>query len=633
MLLLTDKDREDMQGLILSGYGHLPNAMFLFLQIHDEARAKEWLRKVAPSVTTAAPWPIGPDGHKIKPTWALNIGLTYTGVQRLGLTEQTLASFAREFILGMPERATILGDHGTSAPETWELGYTDDQRRIDVLLMLYADTPEHLDELETTQLRYLEESAGGVAELPGPSAPVPGTLSADSEPRERGRRARPAGSRSRQAGQRMVRSTADMAARLQTLTLGEAVPGVAAHAVALAMAQRAEQARGIPAMVLGEAEPDVLAQAAAAASAAEEASAAPVRNAAQARHELKPDLQDVKGYKAGPDRVPVNGLPREQFGFPDGISQPLVEGTMPDYATGQPVIRTGEFIMGYLNAYNVYPNSPSVTTRDDPQNILPIFPEDAAPGCHDLGHNGTYLVYRKLEEHVADFWEFIQRNAQLGVQGDDPDQKRLKYLMNWLAAKCLGRWTSGAPLSMAPEYDNPILGADNHRNNNFLYKPEDEAGWNCPIGAHIRRTNPRDALVFDTSDDSFKSVSRHRIIRRSIHFGEPLVTDEMVTDGNAPIDLKDDGKQRGIHFFAINTDISRQFEFTQQTWANQPTFNGLYDNKDPIIGDNDPPSSMVIQRDPLRLTIPNVPRVVTVRGGAYFFMPSITALRYLGDGA
>jgi len=94
MLLLTDKDREDMQGLILSGYGHLPNAMFLFLQIHDQARAKEWLRKVSPSVTTARPWPVGPDGHKIKPQWAVNIGLTYTGVQRLGLTEETLASFA-----------------------------------------------------------------------------------------------------------------------------------------------------------------------------------------------------------------------------------------------------------------------------------------------------------------------------------------------------------------------------------------------------------------------------------------------------------------------------------------------------------------------------------------------------------
>lgn len=629
MVVLTDADRADMQGLILSGYGHLPNSVYMFLQIHDPAGARAWLEQILPLVTTAKPWPVGADGEKIKPTEALNIGFTYTGVERLGLDQQILASFAREFILGQDARAKILGDTGESAPEYWELGVTGDPaRRVDVILMLYASTPELLSALVERQERLLADSAGAVVEVVPSEPPAPlgaalATLAAQEEPGERppptplrqvvttlgaAVESMPAlGRRQRQIGRRMVHP-------IQQISPARAAPK-APELVTLGVSLDGDGAT-----------PQV------------------AKNAAMAELQLKPDVADNRGF-ADQIGVPVNGLPHEQFGFPDGISQPLIEGVDTQPATGQQIIRTGEFVMGYLNAYNVYPSSPAVPSELDPRQLLPRFPEDAAPDCRDLGRNGTYLVYRKLAEHVASFWNYIQRNAEQRL-GPKHTEQALKDEMNWLAAKCMGRWTSGAPMTMAPHRDNPDLGADNSRNNNFVYTPEDLEGYGCPIGSHIRRSNPRDALTNNNASDSFKSTDRHRILRRSIHFGDPLVTTDMVTGGNAPVDLKDDGKQRGIHFFAINTDFSRQFEFIQQTWCNQPTFNGVFDNKDPILGDNHgdyrnppgvtpsdptyvPPSTMVIQYNPVRQTLLDVPRFVTVLAGAYFFMPSVTALRYL----
>jgi len=96
-----------------------------------------------------------------------------------------------------------------------------------------------------------------------------------------------------------------------------------------------------------------------------------------------------------------------------------------------------------------------------------------------------------------------------------------------------------------------------------------------------------------------------------------------------PLGVQDDGQPRGLQFFAINANIKRQFEFIQQTWLDNSKFNGLEDNKDPISGDNDGLSHMVIPVEPVRLRVTNLPRFVTVKGGAYFFLPSITALRFL----
>jgi hypothetical protein len=101
------------------------------------------------------------------------------------------------------------------------------------------------------------------------------------------------------------------------------------------------------------------------------------------------------------------------------------------------------------------------------------------------------------------------------------------------------------------------------------------------------------------------------------------------------VDLQDDGQPRGIHFFCVNASIRGQFEFVQQEWVNNPRFNGVVSNRDPLSGDNDPlasaPSAMYIPGRPEGLRTESLPRFVTVRGGAYFFLPSLTALRYLAE--
>ena len=97
-----------------------------------------------------------------------------------------------------------------------------------------------------------------------------------------------------------------------------------------------------------------------------------------------------------------------------------------------------------------------------------------------------------------------------------------------------------------------------------------------------------------------------------------------------PLDLNDK-QERGLMFMCINANIERQFEFVQQTWINNPSFNGLYDERDPIFGNSGSQAtgSMTIPRQPVRRRLTGLGGFVTVRGGAYFFLPSIKALHYL----
>lgn len=100
------------------------------------------------------------------------------------------------------------------------------------------------------------------------------------------------------------------------------------------------------------------------------------------------------------------------------------------------------------------------------------------------------------------------------------------------------------------------------------------------------------------------------------------------------LDLKDDGRPRGIHFLCVNASLKSQFEFVQQTWCNNPHFGGLNDNPDPLLGDrrqaDERPGRMTIPRESGALRTRPLPRFVTVKAGAYLFMPSLTALRFLG---
>lgn len=191
-----------------------------------------------------------------------------------------------------------------------------------------------------------------------------------------------------------------------------------------------------------------------------------------------------------------------------------------------------------------------------------------------------------------------------------------------MAAKFVGRWPDGAPLVLAPKRGNERLREPlNH--NDFGYREMDANGYRCPVGAHIRRVNPRDSLG-GSPQESIRTVNRHRLLRRGALYGEKL------REGD------NEDEPRGVLFFGVNTDIERQFEFVQQTWINNPKFGGLNEDRDPLLGNNkdglseedEGPWRMTIPQVPVRRRLDSLPRFVTVRGGGYFFMPSISALSF-----
>ncbi len=284
-------------------------------------------------------------------------------------------------------------------------------------------------------------------------------------------------------------------------------------------------------------------------------------------------------------RLDVARLPtgRTHFGYVDGIGQPWIEGSPTPGSPGETrPIKAGEFILGY----------PDATGQ------LPPLPQPDI-----LGRNGTFVALRKLHERVAAFRQFLRDNAP--SPADEP----------LLAAKLLGRWPSGAPLAVAPDADDPALATDPRRNDDFGYG-DDRLGLKCPIGAHIRRANPRDSL-----DDQAVDVGIHRIVRRGGSYG-PVLPKGV---------LEDDGVDRGIIFFAIGTSLTRQFEFVLSQWLNDGNFVGLDAEKDAIAGANDGTGTFTIPQRPIRRRLDGVPRFVVTRGGEYCFVPSLKALGWLAN--
>ncbi|MCC2274342.1 Dyp-type peroxidase [Streptomyces sp. ET3-23] len=294
---------------------------------------------------------------------------------------------------------------------------------------------------------------------------------------------------------------------------------------------------------------------------------------------------------------------REPFGFRDGISQPLVEGLSKAGAGGDQVVRAGEFVLGYPNEYGLLTDRPLLPPRYDPVGVLPRAPEGGA----DFGRNGSYLVFRQLRQDVEAFREYLD------VQTRRPDGSSDPAAQEALAARMVGRWPGGAPLVRAPRYDDPALATDN----DFGYFTTDPDGLRCPLGAHIRRANPRDSL--DPRPGSADSVAvgrRHRLLRRGRPYG-PDAT------GDGP-------GARGLHFVGLNANISRQFEFIQHTWLDNPNFNGLHDGPDPLVAPRlDHRATFTEQGRPVRTRRLGLPQFVTVQGGAYFFLPGLRALHYL----
>lgn len=272
---------------------------------------------------------------------------------------------------------------------------------------------------------------------------------------------------------------------------------------------------------------------------------------------------------------------KEPFGFRDAIGFPAIEGSgVPGSNPHEAPFKAGEFVIGYDDETGGYPEIPR--------------PEV-------LGRNGTYVAFRKLHQRVAAFRQYLKDHA--GTTDDE----------ELLAAKMMGRWRSGAPLASCPLHDDPVLGADPLRNNDFAYG-DDATGYKTPPGSHIRRTNPRDASV--------AGVARlHRMIRRGTAYGPEL------PEGV----FEDDGIDRGLMFAFVGAHLGRQFEFVQSEWMNGGDFLGLGDVKDPVAGAQDDAHGFSIPKKPIAKQLRGLPRFVVTRGGEYAFMPGLRALRWLAE--
>ena len=362
--------------------------------------------------------------------------------------------------------------------------------------------------------------------------------------------------------------------------------------------------------------------------------------------------------------APVAGDPgREHFGYRDGISQPVIRGTE-RFAKGVPqrdIVEPGEFIIGYKSNQGYFPPSPLVRAEDDFAGELPVpashelsrFPdfgtEKAGAAPHDFGRNGSYIVIRELAQDVDGFNRFAARKAAEitgRARSDDRDSGQFVYYglarligqepdATWIKAKLMGRWPDGRPLIGNPVRYSPSRRAEDRggtgpsinemtrhraeRDNDFSFGIDDPQGLACPFGAHIRRTNPRDSK--QPGDPSEQIITnRHRLLRR----------------GRSYTRAEPDG-ERGLLFVALCGDIERQFEFVQQTWAASPSFHGLTDEPDPIIGSGKGQSAgkanftIPTPAGPVKLV--GMQQFVTARAGGYFFLPSRSAISFLTTAA
>jgi Dyp-type peroxidase family len=328
----------------------------------------------------------------------------------------------------------------------------------------------------------------------------------------------------------------------------------------------------------------------------------------------------------------ADGIDYEHFGFRDGISQPVIRGTQ-RFAKGtlaRDIVEPGEFILGYRNNQNYYPPTATVRAESDSKGRLPTvladvpsrFPsfENGNAAARDFGRNGSFLVVRQLAQDVDGFKEFTAAKAgklkgdygKLGqIAGAPIDDK-------WVAAKLMGRWQDGTPLVVRPGADRgESPDQDDRPENDFSYGTDDPQGLHCPFGAHIRRANPRDSLQPE-DPDQLSITNRHRLLRRGRTYAYPSA--------------EDTPPEKGLLFTCLCADLERQFEFVQQSWIASPSFHGLKNEPDPIVALQDPKThvfTIPTPSGPLRLH--NMQSFVTVRGGGYFFLPSLSAIQYLAD--
>jgi deferrochelatase/peroxidase EfeB len=295
----------------------------------------------------------------------------------------------------------------------------------------------------------------------------------------------------------------------------------------------------------------------------------------------------------------------------------------------------GEFLLGYPNEYGRYTDRPLLEPTRDGSAMLPR--AEDAPDKADLGRNGSYLVMRQLHQDVAGFWQWLDRQA-----AGDPNQRTR------LAEAMVGRTLTGEPLvGLTREAIAGGAASPQPDLNAFTYG-SDPRGVRCPLGAHVRRTNPRNAdlppgrpgilsrlervLGFNAQArelDLAASTRFHRLLRRGREYGPEMPLSQALSGVPA-------AGETGLHFVCLNGNIGRQFEFVQSAWIAGSRFSGLSGERDPLVGHRRPELDgtntdrfSMPQADGPDRQLTGLPQFITVLGGAYFFLPGIRALRYL----
>jgi deferrochelatase/peroxidase EfeB len=372
------------------------------------------------------------------------------------------------------------------------------------------------------------------------------------------------------------------------------------------------------------------------------------------------------------DILPTNDMGGvEPFGFVDGISQPTFDwdrartpGMKADRAYTN-LLALGELLLGYHNEYGYPAETPTLAESERNVDLLPQAAHP--PGDRDLGRNGSYLVHRELSQDVRGFWRWMAaESARAGLK------------LESLAESAVGRRLNGAPLHDF-EVGLAVPGVEPHDLgvNGFVFDADPD-GLSCPVGAHIRRANPRtgdapavqdgpidnllvmlglatprmrnptsstlpwpqNTTVWPTVrslDDAIASSRFHRILRRGREYGK-------IIDRTTALDPSTPDPEAGLQFICLNANIARQFEFVQGAWLANANFAGLSGEQDPLVGNREPfpvPPVSAAPRPTDSFTRPGaephhrratgVPQFVFVRGGAYFFLPGLAALKWFAS--
>ncbi|KAJ6603570.1 fungal peroxidase [Mycena vulgaris] len=275
----------------------------------------------------------------------------------------------------------------------------------------------------------------------------------------------------------------------------------------------------------------------------------------------------------------------EHFGFLDGISNPAIDGFTASPMPGQAVVASGSILVGEAGDY---------------------VPRPA------WAKDGSFLVFRQLAQLVPEFNKFLTDNPII-----EPGLT-LQEGSDLLGARMVGRWKSGAPVDLAPLFDDPVLGADPTQNNDFTFEhPGSILAINqtsCPFSAHIRKTRPR-------ADLSTPEETEHHIMRAGIPYGPEVGKREAAANTTKT--------ERGLAFVAYQSNIGNGFQFMQSVWANNPDF--VHPGQTYISGfsgANAGAPRVVTGLDPTDFTKPITLTTdfVVSRGGEYFFTPSLSAI-------